>query len=59
MYSQEQKTLWGPSVLAGAELRLGRIGLDSALGISYSLTDWEFLEKRLFLAFDVGLVFYF
>ncbi len=59
VYSQEQKTLWGPSVLAGAELRLGRIGLDGALGISYSLTDWEFLEKRLFLAFDVGLVFYF
>ncbi len=59
VYSQEQKTLWGPSVLAGAEMRLGRIGLNGALGVSYSLTDWEFLEKKLFLAFDVGLVIYF
>jgi outer membrane biosynthesis protein TonB len=59
VYSREQKTLWGPSVLAGAEMRLGRIAVNAALGVSYSLTDWEFLEQKLFLAFDVGLLIHF
>ncbi len=59
VYSREQKTLWGPSALVGAEVRLGPIGLTGALGVSYSLTDWEFLEQKLALAFDVGLLIHF
>jgi hypothetical protein len=59
VYSHEQKTLWGPSFLAGTEIRMGRLGLNGALGISYNLTDWEFLKQRLFFAFDASLVIYF
>jgi hypothetical protein len=59
VYSHEQKTLQGISFLAGTEMRLGRLGLNGSLGASYSLTEWEFLQQKLFLAFDVGLVVYF
>jgi hypothetical protein len=59
VYSHEQKTLWGPSFLAGAEIRMGRFGINGALGISYNLTDWEFLKQNLFFAFDASLVIYF
>jgi hypothetical protein len=59
IYSQEQKALYGPSLLAGAEIRLGRFGINGALGLSYCLTKWELLEKKVFLAFDAGLIVYF
>ena len=59
IYSQEQKALYGPSLLAGTEIRLGRFGINGALGLSYCLTKWEFLEKKAFLAFDAGLIIYF
>lgn len=59
VYSQEQKTLSGPSVLAGTEFRRGRFGLNGAIGISYNLTEWELLTQKLFFAFDLGLVVYF
>jgi hypothetical protein len=59
VYSHEQKTLWGPSFLAGTEIRKGRFGINGALGISYNLTDWEFLKQNLFFAFDASLVIYF
>lgn len=55
IYRHEQKTLWGPSLLAGLEIRLGRLGLVGGLGVSYSLTDWEFLRQRLSLAFEAGV----
>ena len=59
VYSQEQKALYGPSLLAGTEIRLGRFGVNGALGLSYCLTKWEFLEKKVFLAFDASLIVYF
>jgi hypothetical protein len=55
IYRHEQKSLWGPSLLAGLEIRLGRLALTGGLGISYCLTNWEFLEQRLSLAFEAGL----
>jgi hypothetical protein len=45
----------GPSLLAGLEIRLGQLAVAGGLGISYSLTDWEFLKQRLSLAFEAGL----
>jgi hypothetical protein len=59
IYSHEQKTLQGISFLAGTEIRTVRFGLNGSLGASYSLTDWEFLQQKIFVAFDVGLVVYF
>ncbi len=57
--SHEQKTLWGPSFLGGAEIRFGRFGINGAVGISYNLTDWQYLDKNFFFTFDAGLVIYF
>lgn len=59
VYSHEQKTLWGPSFLGGAEIKLGRFGINGAMGISYNITEWEFQKQKLFLAFDASLVIYF
>jgi hypothetical protein len=55
----EQKTLWGPSALAGAELRRGRFGLNGAVGVSYALTEWEYLEQNVSFSFDLSLLIYF
>jgi hypothetical protein len=57
--SHEQKSLWGPSFLGGAEIRFGRFGLNGAVGVSYNLTDWQYLDQKLFFTFDAGLVIYF
>jgi hypothetical protein len=57
--SQEQKSLSGPSCLAGIEYRMGRLGFSAALGASYAITSWEYLETKLSLVFDTGLVFHF
>jgi hypothetical protein len=59
VYSHEQKALWGPSFLAGTEVRFGRIGINTAVGISYTTTKWDFLESKIALAFDASLVVYF
>jgi len=59
VYGQEQKALYGPSLLAGTEIRLGRLGINGALGFSYCLTEWEYLEKKLSFAFDASLMVYF
>lgn len=55
IYSHEQKVLWGPSLLAGLELRFGRLALRGGLGVSYSLTDWQYLKNRVLFAFEAGL----
>jgi hypothetical protein len=55
----EQKTLWGPSALAGAELRKGRLGLNGAVGVSYALTEWEYINQKVFLSFDFSFLVYF
>ncbi len=56
---QEQKTLWGPSVLAGAEFRKGRFGLNGAVGISYALTEWEYLKQKVSFSFDLSFLVHF
>lgn len=59
IYSREQKTLWGPTVLAGVEIRRGRFGICGAMGVSYAITSWGFLQDKMALAFDTSLVVHF
>lgn len=55
LFRHEQKALWGPSLLGGLEIRFNRLVLNGGLGISYSLTDWDVLDRRVFFAFEAGL----
>jgi hypothetical protein len=57
--SQEQKSLSGPSFLGGFELRKGRIGITAAVGVAYTTTSWKYLESKVALVFDAGIVFHF
>ena len=57
-YENIQKTLYGPSLLAGIELRFGNIGLNGAIGLSYNTTEWDYWEKDYFLTADVGVLIY-
>jgi hypothetical protein len=57
-YENIQKTLYGPSILAGIELKLGNIGLNGAIGLSYNTTEWDYWERDYFLTADVGLLIY-
>jgi hypothetical protein len=57
--SQEQKSLSGPSFLGGFELRKGRFGITAAAGVAYTTTSWEYLQSKVSLAFDAGLVIHF
>jgi len=59
IYENVQKTLYGPSILAGIELKLGSIGLNGAIGLSYNLKDWDYWERDYFLTADVGLLIFF
>jgi hypothetical protein len=59
VFDYKQKTLWGPAFLGGLELRLGRIGINGALGLSYSMTELDWEIQKYFLIFDAGLLFYF
>jgi hypothetical protein len=59
VYSREQKTLYGPSLLGGIEIRKGWFGIGSALGISYATTSWEMLQNKVSLSFDVSLMVHF
>jgi hypothetical protein len=59
VYSREQKTLWGPSLLGGVEIRKGRFGFCGALGFSYVTTSWEMLQNRVSLSFDLSLAVHF
>jgi hypothetical protein len=56
VYSREQKSLWGPSLLGGVEFRMGRLGFCGALGISYAMTSWEMLQNKVSLSFDFSLI---
>jgi len=58
VYEDIQKTLLGPSILAGIELKLGSIGLSGAIGFSYNTTEWDYWERDYFLTADVGLLIY-
>ena len=55
VYDQQQKALWGPSLLVGLELRFGRFALSGGVGGSYSLTEWDVLQSRFFFTFEAGL----
>jgi hypothetical protein len=59
IYDELQKTLWGPSLLAGVEMRFGSFGLNGAVGASYVVTKWEYWDQSLFLTADIGFLFYF
>ncbi len=59
VFENKQKTLWGPSVLAGAELRVGHVGLNGALGFSYNLTKLDWSIQQYFFTFDLGLLLLF
>lgn len=58
IYENIQKTLYGPSILAGIELKLGSIGLNGAIGLSYNTTEWDYWERNYFLTADLGLLLY-
>jgi hypothetical protein len=58
IYENIQKTLYGPSLLAGIELKLGSIGLNGAIGLSYNTTKWDYWERDYFLTADLGLLLY-
>lgn len=58
-YENIQKTLMGPSLLAGMEIKMGALGLNGALGLSYNTTEWDYLVRDYFLTWDVGLLIYF
>lgn len=57
--SHEQKTLWGPSFLAGLEIRVGHFGINGGAAVSYNLTKWEYVKQNLLFSFDVSLLIYF
>jgi len=59
IYENIQKTLMGPSLLAGVEIKMGALGLNGALGLSYNTTEWDYLIRDYFLTWDVGLLIYF
>ena len=58
-YENVQKNLYGPSLLAGTEWRLGRMGLNGALGLSYNTTEWEYWERDLFFNGEFAIIVYF
>jgi len=58
-YENVQKNLYGPSFLLGTEWRLGRMGINGALGVSYNTTEWEYWERNYFLNGEFALVVYF
>lgn len=59
VYEDLQKTLWGPSLLAGIELRIGSFGLNGAVGASYVVTKWDYWDQPLFVTADIGFLLYF
>lgn len=59
VFDYRQKTLWGPSFLGGLELRLGSLGLNGAVGLSYNTTNLDWNIQDYFLTFDLGFLLYF
>lgn len=56
---REQKTLWGISILGGAEIWLSdNFALDAALGLSLNLTKVEWVEEEVnvLVALDAGIM---
>jgi len=59
IYENIQKSLYGPSLLGGMEWRMGFLGLNGSLGLSYNTTAWDYWDRNLFLNGDIALVIYF
>ena len=59
VYENIQKTLYGPSILGGVELRAGGLGINAALGLTYNTTQWDYWDQDLFFNGDFGVVIYF
>ncbi len=59
VFENKQKILWGPSALAGVEFRIGHVGLNGALGLSYNLTKLDWSIQQYFFTFDLGLLLLF
>lgn len=56
VFSHEQKSLWGPSLLAGVELRMGHLAFTGGVGAAYATTSWDYVQSRVSLVFDAGLM---
>jgi hypothetical protein len=54
-----QKTLYGPTLVAGADLKLGFLGLNGYLGLSYNTTAWDYWDRDYFLNGGLGFSLYF
>jgi len=59
VYENIQKTLYGPSILGGFELKTGVLGINAALGLTYNTTQWDYWDQDLFINGDFGVVIYF
>jgi hypothetical protein len=58
-YENIQKVLYGPSAVAGADLKLGFMGLTGYLGLSYNTTAWDYWDRDYFLNGGLGISLYF
>ncbi len=58
-YENIQKTLYGPSLVAGAEWKLGFYALNVYLGLSYNTTAWDYWDRDYFLNGGLGFSLYF
>jgi hypothetical protein len=58
-YENIQKTLYGPTLVAGADLKLGFLGLNGYLGLSYNTTAWDYWDRDYFLNGGIGISLYF
>jgi hypothetical protein len=59
VFSHEQKSLWGPSLLAGCEFRLGHLAFTGAVGAAYATTSWDYAESQVSFVFETGLIVHF
>ncbi len=59
LFEERQETLWGPGILGGLEFRKGVFGFFASSGLAHNLRNLNWLEKKYFLIFDVGLLTYF
>jgi hypothetical protein len=58
-YENIQKTLYGPTLVAGADLKLGFVELNGYLGLSYNTTAWDYWDQNYFLNGGLGIFLFF
>jgi hypothetical protein len=54
-----QKTLYGPSLVAGTELKFGFYALNAYVGLSNNTTAWDYWDRDYFLNGGLGFSLYF